>query len=193
MPALSWNADQPDRTPDDTGLFYYAGHGVQVDGSNYLIPLEAEINSKLGVKTGALNVGLVLEAMEGAGSRLNMVILDACRNNPYERALRGQSKGLAAMDAAKETLIAYATAPGSVAADGDGRHGVYTEALLEALVVPGLQVEEVFKKVRIEVERRTNGKQIPWESSSLTGDFVFKPDGTSTALTKEVGDKEFMY
>ena len=97
------------------------------------------------------------------------------------------------MDAAKGTLIAYATAPGEVAADGGGRHGVYTKALLDALVVPGLHVEEVFKKVRIAVERRTNGKQIPWESSSLTGDFVFKPDGTSTALTKESGDKEFLY
>ena len=113
----------------DTGLFYYAGHGIQVNGSNYLIPLGAKIKSELSTRFEAIEVGDVLDAMENAGNKLNFVILDACRNNPFERRLRGQSRGLAAIDAAAGTLIAYATAPGSVAADGDGANGLYTESL----------------------------------------------------------------
>lgn len=159
--------------PDDTGLFYYAGHGIQVDGSNYLIPLGAEISSDVGVRFEAINVADILDVMEKARNKLNFVILDACRNNPFERRLRGNSRGLAAIDAAAGTLIAYATAPGSVAADGTARNGLYTEALLDALAVPGLNAEQVFKQVRIDVSGRSNGLQIPWESSSLTGDFVF--------------------
>ena len=159
--------------PDDTGLFYYAGHGIQVDGSNYLIPLGAEISSDVAVRFEAMNVADILDVMEKAGKKLNFVILDACRNNPFERRLRGNSRGLAAIDAAAGTLIAYATAPGSVAADGAARNGLYTEALLDALAFPGLNAEEVFKQVRIDVSERSNGLQIPWESSSLTGEFVF--------------------
>ncbi len=160
--------------PDVSSLFYYAGHGVQFDGNNYLVPLGAELDSELSFEFEALNVGNVIKAMERSGSRLNLVILDACRNNPFERRLRGQSRGLAAIDAATGTLIAYATAPGSVAADGDGENGLYTEALLNTLEQPGLQVEEMFKQVRVEVSERSNGQQVPWESSSLTGDFVFR-------------------
>ena len=126
--------------PDVTSVFYYAGHGVQVDGANFLVPVGAELDSELSFSFEALDVRHVLNAMENAGSRLNLVILDACRNNPFERRLRGQSNGLAAIDAASGTLIAYATAPGSVAADGDGKNGLYTEALLGALEEPGLQV-----------------------------------------------------
>ena len=110
--------------------------------------------------------------MAEAKNRVNIVILDACRNNPFERRLRGASRGLAAVDAARGTLVAYATAPGSVAADGDGANGLYTEELLQALRVPGLKVEEVFKRVRIDVASRSKGAQTPWESSSLTGDLV---------------------
>ena len=114
----------------------------------------------------------MLEQMAEAKNRVNIVILDACRNNPFERRMRGASRGLAAVDAARGTLVAYATAPGSVAADGDGKNGLYTEELLQALRVPGLKVEEVFKRVRIDVARRSKGAQTPWESSSLTGDLV---------------------
>ena len=103
--------------------------------------------------------------------------LDACRNNPFERRLRGASRGLAAVDAARGTLIAYATAPGSVAADGDGAHGLYTEELLRALRVPGLTIEAVFKQVRVAVAERSKGTQTPWESSSLTGDLVVNVTG----------------
>ena len=115
---------------------------------------------------------LLLEQMAEAKNRVNMVILDACRNNPFERRMRGASRGLAAVDAARGTLVAYATAPGSVAADGDGANGLYTEELLQALREPGLKVEEVFKRVRINVARRSKGAQTPWESSSLTGDLI---------------------
>ena len=158
---------------DASGLFYYAGHGVQVTGRNYLIPVDAKLESEREVRVETINVNLVLDELEYAGNRLNIVILDACRNNPFERRFRGRSRGLAAVDAARGTLIAYSTAPGSVALDGDGSNGLYTEELLRTLNRPGLGVEEVFKQVRINVSKRTNSKQIPWESSSLTGEFVF--------------------
>jgi Caspase domain len=154
------------------GFFYYAGHGLQVRGRNYLVPVDAEIDSEATTRIAAVDVDLLLEQMAEAKNRVNIVILDACRNNPFERKLRGASRGLAAVDAARGTLVAYATAPGSVAADGDGSNGLYTEELLQALRVPGLKVEEVFKRVRVGVTNRSNGVQTPWESSSLTGDLV---------------------
>jgi uncharacterized caspase-like protein len=155
------------------GLFYYAGHGVQVRGQNYLVPVDARINSEASIRFEAIAVESVTEQMGEASNRVNLVILDACRNNPFERRLRGGPRGLAAMDAARGTLVAYATAPGSTAADGDGENGLYTEELLRTLREPGLKVEEVFKRVRSGVVQKTNGMQTPWESSSLTGDFVF--------------------
>ncbi len=154
------------------GAFYYAGHGLQVRGRNYLVPVDAEIEDEASTRVAAVDVELLLEQMAEAKNRVNIVILDACRNNPFERRMRGGSRGLAAVDAARGTLVAYATAPGSVAADGDGKNGLYTEELLEALREPGLKIEEVFKRVRINVARRSKGAQTPWESSSLTGDLV---------------------
>ncbi len=154
------------------GAFYYAGHGLQVRGRNYLVPVDAEIEDEASTRVAAVDVELLLEQMAEAKNRVNMVILDACRNNPFERRMRGGSRGLAAVDAARGTLVAYATAPGSVAADGDGTNGLYTEELLAALREPGLKIEEVFKRVRINVARRSKGAQTPWESSSLTGDLV---------------------
>jgi uncharacterized caspase-like protein len=154
------------------GFFYYAGHGLQVRGRNYLVPVDADIDSEAATRIAAVDVDLLLEQMAEAKNRVNVVILDACRNNPFERRLRGASRGLAAVDAARGTLIAYATAPGSVAADGEGANGLYTEELLQALRLPGLKVEEVFKRVRVAVTERSKGAQTPWESSSLTGDLV---------------------
>ena len=154
------------------GFFYYAGHGLQVRGRNYLVPVDADIDSEAITRIAAVDVDLLLEQMAEAKNRVNIVILDACRNNPFERKLRGASRGLAAVDAARGTLVAYATAPGSVAADGDGSNGLYTEELLQALQVPGLKVEEVFKRVRVNVANRSKGSQTPWESSSLTGDLI---------------------
>jgi len=163
------------------GTFYYAGHGLQVRGHNYLVPVDADIDSEAATRIAAVDVELVLEQMAEAKNRVNIVILDACRNNPFERRLRGASRGLAAIDAARGTLVAYATAPGSVAADGDGKNGLYTEELLHALQVPGLKVEDVFKRVRINVARRSKGAQTPWESSSLTGDLVVNATANVTA------------
>jgi hypothetical protein len=155
------------------GLFYYAGHGTQVKGHNYLIPINSEIESEADVKFETVDAGLILGKMEDAQNDLNIIILDACRNNPFARSFRSPSLGLARMDAPKGSLIAYSTAPGSVAADGDNRNGIYTKYLLENMKRPGLKIEEILKNVRVAVVSETSSKQIPWESSSLMGDFYF--------------------
>jgi TPR repeat protein len=151
------------------GLFYFAGHGVQVAGDNYLVPVDAQIASEADVRYGCLNAGLVLGKMEDAGNQVNLVVLDACRNNPFGRGFRSAEAGLAKMDAPKGSLIAYATAPGRVAGDGSGRNGVYTKFLLQNLRTPGLSLGDVFMRTRMGVLQETGEKQVPWESSSLTG------------------------
>ena len=165
------------------GLFYYAGHGVQVAGENYLIPVDTKVEAEADVKFGALNAGMALARMEDAGNDFNIVILDACRTNPFVRSFRTADQGLARMDAPKGSLIAYATAPGRVAADsgGTGRNGVYTSFLLQHMRVPGLKVEEILKRVRADVVLATKDKQVPWESSSLIGDFYFVSSGQQVA------------
>ena len=157
-----------------TGLFYFAGHGIQVGGINYLVPVGARIASESDVRYQAVDAGRVLGKMEDAGNGLNLVILDACRNNPFARSFRSAAgMGLAKMDAPTGSFIAYATAPGSVAADGSGKNGVYTKHLLLNVNTPGLSVEELFKRVRLGVVAETGKKQVPWEASSLTGSFSF--------------------
>lgn len=160
------------------GLFYYAGHGVQVDGENYLIPVGARIESESDVRYKAVNVGQILGKMGEARNGLNIVILDACRDNPFSRGFRSSTRGLAVVSSAtaKGTLIAYATSPGKVASDGDTRNGLYTKHLLKNMQTPGLPVEQVFKRVLRGVEQDTNGKQSPWTSSSFSGDFYFVPE-----------------
>jgi mannose/fructose/N-acetylgalactosamine-specific phosphotransferase system component IIB len=155
------------------GLMYYAGHGVQVDGQNYLIPLDARLEQAVDVKYQTIPAGWIIERMENAGNELNIVVLDACRDNPFSRSWRSIYRGLAGIQAARGTLIAYATEPGGVAQDGSDRNGIYTKYLLEYIAEPGWTVERVFKQVRIAVVNETRGKQIPWESSSLLGDFYF--------------------
>jgi len=155
------------------GLFYYAGHGIQVKGENYLIPVNVDVKNEYEVEDECIKMSCVLRAMEDAGNRLNIVILDACRNNPFKRSFRSSTRGLARMDAPAGSYIAFATAPGSVAADGTGKNGLYTSKLLEFMLSPGLSIEQVFKKVRIAVLEATNKEQVPWESSSLTGNFYF--------------------
>jgi formylglycine-generating enzyme required for sulfatase activity len=159
--------------PGGIGLFYYAGHGLQVRGKSYLIPTDAQIKSERFVDVEAVDLTSVVAQMEEAKTRLNLVILDACRDNPFRSVWRSATRGLAEVVAPAGTLIAYATAPGSLASDGEGANSIYTGELLKAMRLPSLKVEEVFKRVRQEVARRTNGQQVPWESSSLIGDFMF--------------------
>jgi hypothetical protein len=173
------------------GLFYYAGHGIQIRGSNYLIPVGATIASEEEVEYESVDVGLVLAQMETARNQLNIVILDACRNNPFARSFRSAQRGLASIDAPGGTLIAYATAPGSVASDGAERNGLYTQQLLKYMLIPELSIEQVFKQVRVAVRSQSQGKQIPWESSSLERDFYFSssnltaPEKASSPIATE--------
>jgi uncharacterized caspase-like protein len=159
------------------GLFYYSGHGIQVDGANYLVPIDADVQMKAEVEEECINANAILRAMEFSDNRINVIILDACRNNPFRSFSRGDEKGITRMDppkgAKQGAIIAFATAPGSVASDGDGRNGLYTSKLLKYMDHPELTLEEVFKRVRIDVSTESAGKQVPWENNSLTGDFYF--------------------
>ncbi|MEW5723067.1 MAG: caspase family protein [Thermodesulfobacteriota bacterium] len=159
------------------GLFYYAGHGLQVNGENYLVPLGARVQREDEVEDECLMVSAVLRKMETAGNRLNIIILDACRDNPFARSFRSSQQGLARMDAPTGSLLAYATAPGSVASDGSGRNGVYTSMLLKLMKVPDLEILDLFRQVRVGVMAETGDRQVPWESTSLTGRFYFLPPG----------------
>ncbi|WP_319581704.1 caspase family protein [uncultured Pseudodesulfovibrio sp.] len=156
------------------GLFYFAGHGIQVGGENFLIPVDANIESEADVPYEAVSAGRILDHLKLAGNQMNIIILDACRNNPFARSMRSETTGLARMDAPTGSIMAYATAPGSVAADGEGRNGVYTENLLKAMREPGLDIYDTFMQVRRGVIKDTQGKQTPWESSSLIGKFYFR-------------------
>ena len=160
------------------GLFYFAGHGVQVQGSNYLVPVDAKIQSESDVRFECVDAGRVLGKMEDAGNSLNIVVLDACRNNPFSRGFRSADRGLAEMRAPTGSLIAYATAPGSVASDGTGENGIYTKHLLKNMRVSGLPITDVFMRVRMGVVAETGKKQVPWESSSLTGYFYLSGAGS---------------
>jgi hypothetical protein len=161
------------------GLFYFSGHGIQINGVNYLIPIGATIRSESEVKYEAVNADRVTAKMADAGNPLNIVVLDACRNNPFARSLRSAARGLAMMDAPSGVLIAYATAPGDTAEDNpDGRNGLYTKYFLQHMTRPGLKIEEMLKAVRYDVSRESKAsghQQVPWELSSLIGDFCFTP------------------
>jgi uncharacterized caspase-like protein len=154
------------------GLFYYAGHGVQVNGVNYLIPIGAKINRETDVKYHSVDANKILDEMGNANNGLNIVLLDACRDNPYARKFRSATRGLAIVSSAPVgTFISYSTAPGQVARDGEGRNSPYTKALLQYVKEPGLTIEDVFKGVRQKLRKETG--QVPWELSSLEGKFFF--------------------
>ena len=158
------------------GLFYYAGHGIQVKGENYLVPVGVDVYSEAEVEDECLKVSSVLRQMESAGNRLNIIILDACRDNPFGRSFRSSNRGLAKMDAPTGSILAYATAPGSVAEDGIGRNGLYTSKLLKYMRIPGLEIGKLFRQIRIDVMDASGKRQVPWELSSLTGEFYFIPE-----------------
>ena len=162
-------------TGADVALFYYSGHGMQIRGENYLVPVSANPTREADVDFQMLNVNLVMRQMEGSGTKLNIVILDACRNNPFGgRGLRAADGGLAQIRGAEGTLISFATQPGNVAQDGSGRNSPFTEALAETIRKPGLDVLQTFNQVGLKVMRTTGGAQIPWTSSSpIDGSFYF--------------------
>jgi TPR repeat protein len=159
----------------DVAMFYYAGHGVQVRGSNFLVPINANPTREADVDFQMVDLNLVLNQMQGSGTRLNMVILDACRNNPFGgRGLRSSEGGLAQLRAPDGTLISYATQPGNVAQDGADGHSPYTRALAATMRRPGLDLFQTFNEVGLAVKRTTGGSQQPWVSSSpIDGDFFF--------------------
>jgi hypothetical protein len=167
--------DRLDAAGDDVvALFYYSGHGVQVKGSNYLIPVAAQLEIERDVEFGAFPVESLVKLLEGTPTKLNIIVLDACRNNPLPASKRSASRGLAETKGwPGQTYIAYSTAANDVAEDGKGANSTYSRALAEAITTPGLSIEQVFKKVRAEVQRATGGKQTPWEYQSLTTDFAF--------------------
>jgi uncharacterized caspase-like protein len=154
------------------GLFYYTGHGVQVNGTNYLLPIGARINKEADVKYEAVDANRILDEMASANNGLNIVMLDACRDNPFARSFRNAARGLAIVSSAPSgTFISYSTSPGNVARDGDGRNSPYTQAVLENIAKPGLSINNVFMNVRSKMKRETG--QIPWELSSLESNFYF--------------------
>lgn len=166
----------------NVAMFYYAGHGVQVHGSNYLVPVDANPTRPADVDFQMLDLSLVLDQMQNSGTRLNLVILDACRNNPFGgRGLRALAGGLAQIPVPDGTMISYATQPGNVAQDGEGGHSPYTRALAATIKRPGLDLFQAFNEVGLAVKRETGGAQQPWVSSSpINGDFYFAGRGTVT-------------
>ena len=155
------------------GLFYYAGHGVQVRGINYLIPVGADIQAEHEVKYKAVPAEYVLGEMESADSPMNIVILDACRDNPFARSFRSSTRGLARMNAPKGTIIVYSTSPGNVAQDGAGRNAPFTKYLVKEIRESNLEIDPLLREVRRQVLRETNNKQMPWAETSLIGQFFF--------------------
>ena len=165
------------------GMLYYAGHGLQIDARNYMVPVDAKIAKATDVPKQTIDVSSVVDAFKLAGNHMNILVLDACRNNPFGSITTG--KGLAPLDAPSGTFLAYATAPGNVAGDGDEKsgNGLYTQYLLQELKKPESHIEDVFKRVRFGVRKASNGAQIPWESTSLEEDFQFN-DGKIIAFIK---------
>jgi len=189
----------------DVGFFYFAGHGIQVNGTNYLIPASTDLSDENAIINEAISTSSILKIMEDAGNGINIVVLDACRNNPLSQNFQSSApnekqvvadtsnsrglvvtslQGLAIIEAPSASFIAYSTAPGSVAADGSGKNGLYTQYLLENINNPDQSIEEMFKKVRVSVVQDSKGKQVPWENSSLLGEFYFVEPVESDLLTE---------
>ena len=168
----------------DVGLFYFAGHGIQVKGMNYLIPKDANPLNENQVEFDCINANQILSHMSDAGNKINFIILDACRNNPFERSWhRSPSvQGLSYMSAPYGTLIAYSTAPDKTASDGEGDNGLYTSILIDEIISPNLTILQVLQNVRLKLINLSNGKQVPWESTSLLNDFIFN-DNRYTSIS----------
>jgi uncharacterized caspase-like protein len=179
--------------PDAVALVYYAGHGVQIDGQNYLVPVDASIKREADVAVAALRLTDVMNILTAVHAKSLLVILDACSNNPFAAIDKSIGHGLAIVDAPKGSIVSYSTAPGATALDGSGDHSPFTAALIDIARTPGLPVEQTFKKVRLAVNKATAGEQTPWESSSLISDFAFfggqGASGRSNETPKQDGDQ----
>jgi len=171
------------------GVFYYAGHGLQLAWRNYLVPVDAKIGKLEDIQAKCVDVNSVIEGIAKAANPMNVVILDACRENPFPE-VKLEQKGLSQLDAPQATLLAYATAPGNLASDGDGANGLYTEYLLKEMQVPQAKIEDVFKRVRLAVRRKSNGQQLPWESTSLEDDFWFIPPPALQKIALEEAERQ---
>jgi hypothetical protein len=172
------------------GLFYFAGHGLQLSWRNFLVPVDANLARADDVVLQTLDLRQLFDRLGRAGNAMNVIILDACRDNPFGSELK-TGKGLSQMDAPIGTLLAYATSPGNVASDGAGANGLYTEHLLREIHAPEARIEDVFKRVRLGVRRASNGQQIPWESTSLEEDFYFVPPADLKKQSQEELDRFF--
>lgn len=168
-------------TPGAEALFFYAGHGLQVKGINYLPTVDADITSEEDVPSQSIQLGQLLEILDEAKTRLNLVFLDACRNNPFTRRFRAAGGGLAKLDAPSGTKISFATRPGSVAADGDGENGLYTAHLLKVMDT-ALPIEQALKRVYSGVKQASRGAQEPWEEGTIEGEFYFNPGAQAAQI-----------
>lgn len=171
------------------GLFYYAGHGVQLAWRNYMLPVDMDIDTIADIPKQGVEVNALLEGLTKAANPMNVIILDACRDNPFGSLKGADQKGLSQMDAPTSTLLAYATSPGNVASDGEGENGLYTENLLREIKVKEAKIEEVFKRVRLNVRVKSKGAQIPWESTSLEEDFWFLPPAALASISQEEAER----
>ena len=166
-----------DKGPDTVALVFYAGHGLQVDGENFLVPVDARIEREADVPLQATRLADLMNALSSVPSKSRIVILDACRNNPFSAINKTAGRGLAIVDAPNGSIVSYSTAPGTEALDGDGQNSPYTTALMKIGHEPGLPIEQLLKRVRLDVSNTTARQQFPWESSSLTVEFSFFPAG----------------
>ncbi|MBR0836639.1 caspase family protein [Bradyrhizobium manausense] len=163
------------RGPNTVAMVYYAGHGVQLAGENYLVPVDAKVSNQTELVNDSVRLVDVMSTLETIPSRMRIVILDACRNNPFPN-VNDAGRGLAIVDAPNGSIVGYSTAPGAEALDGTGGHSPYTQAFLNVAREPNVPIEQLFKRVRLAVNQTTSGAQTPWESSSLTSDFTFFGD-----------------
>lgn len=177
-----FSAKVASRGPNTVAMVYYAGHGVQLAGENYLIPVDAKVSSPTELVNNSVRLVDVMSTLETIPSRMRIVILDACRNNPFPQ-INDAGRGLAIVDAPNGSIVGYSTAPGAEAQDGTNGHSPYTQAFLNVAREPNVPIEQLFKRVRLEVNQSTSGAQIPWESSSLTSDFTFFGD-TAVAASR---------
>ncbi|AMA59226.1 caspase family protein [Bradyrhizobium sp. CCGE-LA001] len=170
-----FSAKVASRGPNTVAMVYYAGHGVQLAGENYLVPVDAKVSSPTELVNNSVRLVDVMSTLETIPSRMRIVILDACRNNPFPE-VNDAGRGLAIVDAPNGSIVGYSTAPGAEALDGTSGHSPYTQAFLNVAREPNVPIEQLFKRVRLQVNQTTSGAQIPWESSSLTSDFTFFGD-----------------